>query len=224
MFPSYQTIPLANVPTKANAPKDERASTPVLMKKKVAVAVMMVGMALLVVGYSYGSSTTNPARIDIATTTMTVTTTSTCREFKCHAVDNGVPFDDKPACKKDYCENTLNGIFTISDTQCHPVPFSHPSCSINITCVIPCPPRPVPSDSDKRRYGVTVCGAYRDSNGHEVSLQEVIFKGGNYNPRGFGKYDSRRGSRLVHSGANFLWGGSCGGTCGGSSAHPTCTF
>ena len=70
MFPSYQTVPLANVPTKANAPKEERSSTPVPRRKKVAVAAaMMVGMAVLVVGYSYGASTTHPARIDIATTT-----------------------------------------------------------------------------------------------------------------------------------------------------------
>ena len=41
--------------------------------KKVAVAAM-VGVALVVVGYSYSSSTTHPAKIDIATTTMTTTT------------------------------------------------------------------------------------------------------------------------------------------------------
>ena len=68
MVPSYQTVPLANVPTKANVPKDERSSTPVTMMKKVAIAAM-VGTAL-VVGYSYGAST-NPARINIATTTTT---------------------------------------------------------------------------------------------------------------------------------------------------------
>ena len=67
MVPSYQTVPLAIVP-KANAPKDERASTPVPRRKQVAVAAMMIGMALLVVGYWYGSNT-HPARIDIATTT-----------------------------------------------------------------------------------------------------------------------------------------------------------
>ena len=72
MFPSYQTVPLANV-SKANAPKDERSSTPVPRMKKVAVAAM-VGVALVVVGYSYSSSTTHPAKIDIATTTMTTTT------------------------------------------------------------------------------------------------------------------------------------------------------
>ena len=60
MVPSYQTVPLANVPTKANVPKDERS--------KVAVAALF-GMALLVVGYSYGASTTHPAKINIATTT-----------------------------------------------------------------------------------------------------------------------------------------------------------
>ena len=62
MFPSYQTVPLANVPTKANVPKDERSSTPVMMMKKVAI-VAMVGTAL-VAGYTYGastSSTTNDA-------------------------------------------------------------------------------------------------------------------------------------------------------------------
>ena len=76
MVPSYQTVPLANVPTKANAPKEqERASTPVPRRKKVAVAAMMIGMALLVVGYSYGSNT-HPARIDIATTTTTMTATA----------------------------------------------------------------------------------------------------------------------------------------------------
>ena len=48
MFPSYQTVPLAN------APKDERSSPPVPRTKKGAVAAMMVGMALLVVGYSDG--------------------------------------------------------------------------------------------------------------------------------------------------------------------------
>ena len=59
MSPSYQTIPPATS-------KDEPSSTPVPMMKKVAV-VAMVGTAL-VVGYSYGAST-NPARINIATTT-----------------------------------------------------------------------------------------------------------------------------------------------------------
>ena len=67
MSPSYQTVP------PANAPKEEPSSTPVPMMKKVAV-VAMVGTAL-VVGYSYGAST-NPARIDIATTTMTTTATA----------------------------------------------------------------------------------------------------------------------------------------------------
>ena len=64
MVPSYQTVPLANVPTKANGPKEERASnTPVPRRKQVAVAAMMVGMALVVVGYSYGSNT-HPSRKD----------------------------------------------------------------------------------------------------------------------------------------------------------------
>ena len=37
MVPSYQTVPLANVPTKANGPKEERASnTPVPRRKQVA--------------------------------------------------------------------------------------------------------------------------------------------------------------------------------------------
>ena len=68
MFPSYQTIPLANV-SKANAPKEERSSTPVPRMKQVAVAAM-VSMALVVVGYSYGASTTHPGMmIDITTTT-----------------------------------------------------------------------------------------------------------------------------------------------------------
>ena len=66
MSPSYQTIPPANVP------KDEPSSTLVPMMKKIAI-VAMVGTAL-VVGYSYYGSSTNPARIDIATTTMTTTT------------------------------------------------------------------------------------------------------------------------------------------------------
>ena len=62
MSPSYQTIP------PANAPKDEqRSSTPVPMMQKVVIAAMMVGTAL-VAGYSYGANT-NPAMIDIATTT-----------------------------------------------------------------------------------------------------------------------------------------------------------
>ena len=61
MSPSYQTI----IPP-ANAPKEERSSTPVPMMKKVGIAAM-VGTAL-VAGYSYGAST-NPAVIDIATTT-----------------------------------------------------------------------------------------------------------------------------------------------------------
>ena len=39
---------------------------------------MMIGMALLVVGYSYGSNT-HPARIDIATTTMTATASNLVR-------------------------------------------------------------------------------------------------------------------------------------------------
>ena len=64
MFPSYKTVPLANTP------KAERSSTPVPRMKKIAVAAM-VGMALVVVGYSYGASTTHPAKIDIATTTTT---------------------------------------------------------------------------------------------------------------------------------------------------------
>ena len=64
MFPSYQTVPLAN------APKEERSSTPVPWMKKIAIAAM-VGMALVVVGYSYGASTTHPAIIDITTTTTT---------------------------------------------------------------------------------------------------------------------------------------------------------
>merc|ERR1711865_29856 len=56
----------------------ERASTPVPRRKKVAVAVaMMVGMALVVLSYSYGASTIHPARMtDIATTTTTMTTTA----------------------------------------------------------------------------------------------------------------------------------------------------
>ena len=87
-----------------------------------------------------------------------------------------------------------------------------------------CTPRPVPSDSDKRQYGVKLCGDYRDSNGHEVSLPETILKGGNYHPRGFEKYNSQRTFFVVFFDENYLWGGSCGGTCGGSSAHPTCTF
>ena len=61
MSPSYQTI----IPP-ANAPKEERSSTPVPMMKKVGIAAT-VGTAL-VAGYSYGAST-NPAVIDIATTT-----------------------------------------------------------------------------------------------------------------------------------------------------------
>ena len=75
MFPSYQTVPLANVPTKANAPK----TTPVPRMKKVAVAAL-VGMALVVVGYSYGASTIHPARMtDIATTTTTTTAANLVR-------------------------------------------------------------------------------------------------------------------------------------------------
>ena len=70
MFPSYQTVPLANVPTKANVPKDERSSTPVPRMKKVAVAALF-GMALVVVCYSYGSNTHPAMMIDIATTTTT---------------------------------------------------------------------------------------------------------------------------------------------------------
>ena len=66
MSPSYQTIP------PANAPKDDPSSTLVPMMKKIGI-VAMVGTAL-VVGYSYYGSSTNPARIDIATTTMTTTT------------------------------------------------------------------------------------------------------------------------------------------------------
>merc|ERR1711865_1103607 len=69
-------VPLANVP-KANAPKVERASTPVLTRKKVVIAAMMVGMALVVLSYSYGASTIHPARMtDIATTTTTMTATA----------------------------------------------------------------------------------------------------------------------------------------------------
>ena len=60
MTPSYQH-------TTTNNPKEEPSYTPVPMIKKVAIAAM-VGTALLVVGYSYGAST-NPARIEIATTT-----------------------------------------------------------------------------------------------------------------------------------------------------------
>ena len=59
MSPSYQTIP------PANAMKEEPSSTPVPMMKKIGIAAM-VGTALLVVGYSYGSST-NPAMIKSVT-------------------------------------------------------------------------------------------------------------------------------------------------------------
>jgi len=68
MSPSYQTVPPATNAPKANAPKEERSSTPVPMMKKVGI-VAMVGTAL-VVGYSYGASTNHAM---IATTTMTTT-------------------------------------------------------------------------------------------------------------------------------------------------------
>ena len=116
MFPSYQTIPLANVPTKANAPKDERASTPVLMKKKVAVAVMMVGMALLVVGYSYGSSTTNPA----TTMTMTMTMTATAANLVRGGVRNGdnsfADMEKEEGCYDGPCNKQRNENACLSGT------------------------------------------------------------------------------------------------------------
>ena len=81
---SYQTIP------PANAPKEERSSTPVPMMKKVGIAAM-VGTAL-VAGYSYGSSTNNPAMIDIATTTGKPWDTLIRR---CHRIGN-----NEQACKE----------------------------------------------------------------------------------------------------------------------------
>merc|ERR1712032_673248 len=126
------------------------------------------------------------------------------------------------------CEN-MNGIFTQSDAQCHSVPYSHPSCSVNITCTIPCPPRPVPSDSDKGRYNwllttkISRCGDVKDSNGHDVSLPEAIFKGGNYHPRGASGYHVHHHLHTVTE-QNYLWGGSCKGSCGGGYENPTCTF
>ena len=100
MVPSYQTVPLANVP-KANAPKDERSLTPVPRMKKVAVATL-VGMALVVVGYAYGSSTIHPARMtDIALTTAAnlvrggVSKNQKCFNGPCNDHDG-----DEEACKK----------------------------------------------------------------------------------------------------------------------------
>ena len=114
MFPSYQTVPLANVPTKANAPKEERSSTPVPRRKKVAVAAaMMVGMALVVVGYSYGASTTHPARmIDIATTTMTTTATAA------NLVRGGVQKSsyEQEGCYDGPCNKQLNERACLSGT------------------------------------------------------------------------------------------------------------
>ena len=85
MSPSYQTI----IPP-ANAPKEERSSTPVPMMKKVGIAAM-VGTAL-VAGYSYGSSTNNPAMIDIATTPKNTWNT---KNRQCHRIGN-----NEQACKE----------------------------------------------------------------------------------------------------------------------------
>jgi len=81
----------------------------------------------------------------------------------------------------------------------------------------------VPSDSDKKRYGVNACGDYMDSNGHDVSLDEALSKGGKYSPRGYGSFQKKDGFRLVHEG--YLWGGSCGGTCKSDwREEKTCEF
>ena len=96
MVPSYQTVPLANVPTKANVPKEERS--------KVAVAALF-GMTLLVVGYSYGASTTHPAMmIDIATTTTAAA----------NLVRGGISRNYGDACydigsNEGACKNSLSG-------------------------------------------------------------------------------------------------------------------
>ena len=75
MSPSYQTIP------PANAPKDERSSTPVPMMKKVVIAAM-VGTAL-VAGYSYGAST-NPAMIKSVTNSFAKMEKEDCYNGPCN--------------------------------------------------------------------------------------------------------------------------------------------
>ena len=92
MFPSYQTVPLANI-SKANAPKEERSSTPVPRMTKVAVAAM-VGMALVVGGYSYGASTTHPAMMIDITTTRTTAAANLVRG----GVRNGETYGPGDAC------------------------------------------------------------------------------------------------------------------------------
>ena len=81
MVPSYQTIP------PANAPKDERSSTPVPMMKKVVIAAM-VGTAL-VAGYSYGAST-NPAMIKSVTNSFAKMEKEDCYNGPCNKNKNEV--------------------------------------------------------------------------------------------------------------------------------------
>merc|ERR1711865_1274678 len=114
MVPSYQTVPLANVP-KANAP------TPVPRRKKVAVAAMMIGMALLIVGYScsYGASTIHPARMtDIATTTTTMTAAAMAANLVRGGVQTGdTSFSDmeKEDCKNGPCNRNRNKKACLND-------------------------------------------------------------------------------------------------------------
>ena len=137
---SYQTIPPANVPTKANVPKEERSSTPVPRMKKVAIAALF-GMALVVVGYSYGASTLHPARMtDIATTTTTTTATATAANLVRGGVQNGdTSFAkmQKEDCYTGPCNKNENEVACLSGTYtkgCHWYPVPGNSVGVCSSC------------------------------------------------------------------------------------------